>query len=156
MAGVGFRILNWTILSEQENFDVTLTSGMLISTVKEACRKAFSVGHKRLLAAMYTCDIQASMDVLGKVKKLLRKNFFSFFQFYCLIFLIFDVCYFIPDLQVYSVISKREGQVIEEDMVEGADVFNIKATIPVIESFGFASEIRGVSTLLGVLINRRI
>ena len=41
-------------------------------------------------------------------------------------------------------------------MVEGADVFNIKATIPVIESFGFASEIRGVSTLLGVLINRRI
>ena len=53
-------------------------------------------------------------------------------------------------------ISKREGQVIEEDMVEGADVFNIKATIPVIESFGFASEIRGVSTLLGVLINRRI
>ena len=47
MAGVGFRILNWTILSDLENFDVTLTSGMLISTVKEACRKAFSVGHKR-------------------------------------------------------------------------------------------------------------
>ena len=74
MAGVGFRILNWTILSEQENFDVTLTSGMLISTVKEACRKAFSLGHKRLLAAMYTCDIQASMDVLGKVKKILCEN----------------------------------------------------------------------------------
>ena len=81
MAGVGFRILNWTILSEQENFDVTLTSGMLISTVKEACRKAFSLGHKRLLAAMYTCDIQASMDVLGKVKKFLRQS--SLFDLFC-------------------------------------------------------------------------
>lgn len=61
---------------------------------------------------MYTCDIQASMDVLGKV---------------------------------YAVISKREGKVIDEDMVEGADIFNIQASMPVIESFGFAGEIRGVS-----------
>jgi len=48
--------------------------------------------------------------------------------------------------KVYGVISKREGKVIEEDMVEGADIFIINATLPVIESFGFASEIRGVST----------
>ena len=61
--------------------------------MKEACRKAYSVGHKRLLAAMYTCDVQASMEVLGKV---------------------------------YGVISKRDGKVIDEDMVEGADIFNIK------------------------------
>merc|ERR1712176_89064 len=109
MSGVGFRLLNWTTLYEEEGFDFTQTSGQLISTMKEACRKAYSISHKRLLAAMYTCDVQSSMDVLGKV---------------------------------YAVISKREGKIIEEDMIEGADIFNIQASIPVIESFGFADEIR--------------
>jgi translation elongation factor EF-G len=28
--------------------------------------------------------------------------------------------------KVYGVISKRDGKVIDEDMVEGADIFNIK------------------------------
>lgn len=117
MAGVGFRLLDWVTLSDEEGFDLTQTSGQLISTMKEACRKAYSVGHKRLLAAMYTCDVQASMEVLGKV---------------------------------YGVISKRDGKVIDEDMVEGADIFNIKATMPVIESFGFATEIRGKTSGLAM------
>ena len=39
MAGVGFRLLNWTTLYENEGFDLTQTSGQLISTMKEACRK---------------------------------------------------------------------------------------------------------------------
>ncbi|CBY10085.1 unnamed protein product [Oikopleura dioica] len=108
MAGVGFRLLEWEIIQE-DNFDITLTSGQLMSTVKEACRKSFSILHKRLLAAMYTCEIQASCEVLGKV---------------------------------YGVIGKRDGKILEEDMVEGTDLFNIKAALPVIESFGFADEIR--------------
>ena len=37
MAGVGFRLLNW---KTKIDFDLTLTSGQLISTVKEACRKS--------------------------------------------------------------------------------------------------------------------
>ena len=33
-------------------------SGQIVSTVKEACRKAFQARPQRLAAAMYTCDIQ--------------------------------------------------------------------------------------------------
>uniref|UniRef100_A0A673T2A0 Elongation factor like GTPase 1 n=1 Tax=Suricata suricatta TaxID=37032 RepID=A0A673T2A0_SURSU len=40
-------------------------SGQLIATMKEACRYALQVKPQRLMAAMYTCDIMATGDVLG-------------------------------------------------------------------------------------------
>ncbi len=43
---------------------------------------------------------------------------------------------------MYAVLSKREGQVLQEEMKEGTDMFIIKAVLPVAESFGFADEIR--------------
>ncbi|XP_066273846.1 elongation factor-like GTPase 1 [Branchiostoma lanceolatum] len=50
-------------------------TGQLISTMKEACRQAFQKHPQRLMAAMYTCDIQATADVLGKMYAVLgRKN----------------------------------------------------------------------------------
>ena len=39
-------------------------------------------------------------------------------------------------------IGRRGGRVICDEMVEGSEVFLIKALIPVAESFGFAKEIR--------------
>ena len=107
---ISLRLLEWEIIQE-DNFDITLTSGQLMSTVKEACRKSFSILHKRLLAAMYTCEIQASCEVLGKV---------------------------------YGVIGRRDCKILEEDRVEGTDLFNIKAALPAIESFGFAGETRDI------------
>ena len=44
-------------------------SGQLIATVKEACRHAFQTRPQRLMAAMYTCDIMATGDVLGKEQR---------------------------------------------------------------------------------------
>jgi ribosome assembly protein 1 len=41
-------------------------SGQLIATMKEACRYALQVKPQRLMAAMYTCDIMATSEVLGK------------------------------------------------------------------------------------------
>lgn len=41
-------------------------SGQLIATMKEACRYALQAKPQRLMAAMYTCDIMATSDVLGK------------------------------------------------------------------------------------------
>ena len=84
-------------------------SGQLISAVKEGCRRAFMSQPMRLMAAMYSCEIQATADVLGKV---------------------------------YAVLGKREGSVLNEDMKEGTDIFNIASTLPVAESFGFCEEIR--------------
>lgn len=41
-------------------------SGQLIAAMKEACRYAFQARPQRLMAAMYTCDIMATAEVLGK------------------------------------------------------------------------------------------
>ncbi|CBY42185.1 unnamed protein product [Oikopleura dioica] len=76
MAGVGFRLLEWEIIQE-DNFDITLTSGQLMSTVKEACRKSFSILHKRLLAAMYTCEIQPKVQTPGLASPQLRFSHWS-------------------------------------------------------------------------------
>ena len=40
-------------------------SGQIISTVKEACKKAFQSQAQRLMCAMYSCTIQATANVLG-------------------------------------------------------------------------------------------
>lgn len=49
-------------------------SGQLISMMKEGFRAAFQNQPQRLMAAMYTCDIQATADVLGKVYAVLGKR----------------------------------------------------------------------------------
>lgn len=84
-------------------------SGQLMSAVKEGCRRAFQLQPMRLMAAMYTCHIQTTAEVLGRM---------------------------------YAVIGKREGRVLSETMIEGSDVFDVEAVLPVAESFGFSEEIR--------------
>lgn len=44
--------------------------------------------------------------------------------------------------KLYGVLSKRRGRVVEEDIIEGTDLFLIRALLPVAESFGFATEVR--------------
>ena len=44
--------------------------------------------------------------------------------------------------KVYSVLGRRNGRVLSEDMIEGSSVFDIQALLPVAESFGFAEEMR--------------
>ena len=40
--------------------------------------------------------------------------------------------------RVYGVISKRKGKIISEDLKDGTPFWQIKALMPVIESFGFS------------------
>lgn len=50
-------------------------SGQLISAMKEACRKAFLAQPARLMAAMYSCNILATAEVLGRLYGVLgRRN----------------------------------------------------------------------------------
>lgn len=44
--------------------------------------------------------------------------------------------------KVYAVLGRREGRVLSEDLRDGTSSFNIVATLPVADSFGFAEEIR--------------
>lgn len=120
-------------------------SGQMIAAMKEACRRAFQAQPQRLMAAMYTCEIMATADVLGERQRAgycpenphvasprlpLEKGI--------------TVCdgTFCRAGRVYGVLGKREGRVLHEEMKEGTDMFIIKAVLPVAESFGFADEIR--------------
>jgi len=84
-------------------------TGSLISAIKEGCRNGLLDWSPRLKLAMYSCDIQASTDVLGKV---------------------------------YGVVAKRRGKIVAEEMKEGTSFFTVRALLPVVESFGFADDIR--------------
>ena len=49
-------------------------SGQIVSLSKECCKKAFEAQPQRLMAAMYTCDIQAKAEILGKLYGVLSKR----------------------------------------------------------------------------------
>ncbi|KAF3902666.1 hypothetical protein AA313_de0200125 [Arthrobotrys entomopaga] len=83
--------------------------GEFITAVTSAIRTGFLDWSPRLLLAMYSCEIQASTEVLGRV---------------------------------YGVITRRRGRIVAEEMKEGTPFFTIKSLLPVVESFGFADEIR--------------
>ncbi|SCZ92656.1 BZ3500_MvSof-1268-A1-R1_Chr5-2g08074 [Microbotryum saponariae] len=87
----------------------SLARGQIISTGREAFHAGLLDWSPRLQLAMYSCDIQATGEVLGKV---------------------------------YGVVSKRKGRIVSEEMKEGTAFFTIRALLPVVESFGFADEIR--------------
>ena len=44
--------------------------------------------------------------------------------------------------RMYSVVSKRRGKVVKEDLVEGSSTFVVTAHVPVIESFNLGPELR--------------
>lgn len=72
MSGVVFVIQDLIFNSVDDNS--MQISGQIISTVKEACRMAFLKWSSRLSFAMYSCDLQAPSDVLGKVYGVLTKR----------------------------------------------------------------------------------
>ncbi|TDL17714.1 P-loop containing nucleoside triphosphate hydrolase protein [Rickenella mellea] len=94
---------------ENESGRTAQVTGSLISAVKDACGAGLLDWSPRLKLAMYTCDIQASTDVLGKM---------------------------------YGVVARRRGRIVAEEMKEGTNFFTVTALLPVVESFGFADEIR--------------
>ncbi|RKO93267.1 P-loop containing nucleoside triphosphate hydrolase protein [Blyttiomyces helicus] len=44
--------------------------------------------------------------------------------------------------RVYGVLARRRGRILSEEMKEGTPFFNIRSVLPVVESFGFADDIR--------------
>eukprot|EP00833_Pecoramyces_ruminatium_P016129 jgi/Orpsp1_1/1190161/evm.model.d7180000077100.1 len=112
MMGVCFILESFDINFDPDNTDslsLSTLSGQVISTIKEGCARAFLEWSPRLSLATYSCEIQATAEVLGKI---------------------------------YGVLSKRHARIYEEDLKEGTQFFQIKSLLPVIESFGFADEIR--------------
>ncbi|KAK9481026.1 P-loop containing nucleoside triphosphate hydrolase protein [Lipomyces japonicus] len=113
MQGVACTIESIEVNQEDESENlasaVSKHTGQIVSSVRDAIKTGFLDWSPRILLAMYSVDIQAPADVLGRV---------------------------------YSVIAKRHGRVISEEMKEGTPFFNIHAILPVVESFGFSEDIR--------------
>ncbi len=71
--------MKFTIDRECSNFTTVsvpkkkITSGQLISTMKDTCRRAFLKRPARLMSAMYTCRILATADVLGRLHSVLGR-----------------------------------------------------------------------------------
>ncbi|KAG0326581.1 Cytoplasmic GTPase/eEF2-like protein (ribosomal biogenesis) [Podila humilis] len=53
---------------------MAVSSGQLITTMREACRLGFLEWSPRLMLAMYSCDIQTTADVLGKVYAVIARR----------------------------------------------------------------------------------
>ncbi|KAH9854742.1 translation elongation factor 2 [Lenzites betulinus] len=114
MEGIAYFVEDVTldragIEEEQASNRTAHLTGSFISAVRDACRNGLLDWSPRLMLAMYTCDIQASTDVLGKV---------------------------------YGVVAKRRGRIVAEEMKEGTEFFTVRSKLPVVESFGFADDIR--------------
>eukprot|EP01029_Cantina_marsupialis_P014977 TRINITY_DN32821_c0_g1_i2.p1 TRINITY_DN32821_c0_g1~~TRINITY_DN32821_c0_g1_i2.p1 ORF type:complete len:239 (-),score=66.32 TRINITY_DN32821_c0_g1_i2:170-886(-) len=88
-------------------------SGQVISSIKETCRKAFKCAQTRLVQPVFLCSLQCSQRCGGDV--------------------IGKLC---------SVLYRRHGQILHEDILDGTDIFVLESSLPVVESFGVANELR--------------
>ncbi|ROT38481.1 P-loop containing nucleoside triphosphate hydrolase protein [Sodiomyces alkalinus F11] len=88
---------------------LTRLTGEVIKTTASSLHAALLDWSPRLLLAIYSVEIQASTEVLGRV---------------------------------YDVLTRRRGRVLSEAMKEGTPFFTIASVVPVVESFGFADEMR--------------
>ena len=76
MQGVLVMLERSATYKDQDDLDTTVVnySGKVITYSRDLIYKAFLAKSPRLLLAMYTCDIQAYPDVLGKVYAVVQKR----------------------------------------------------------------------------------
>ncbi|KAJ4295020.1 Cytoplasmic GTPase/eEF2-like protein (ribosomal biogenesis) [Kalmusia sp. IMI 367209] len=91
-------------------------TGEVIKTVRSAIHAGFLDWSPRMLLAMYTCEIQASTDVLGRVYAVLTRR--------------------------RGQILSETLSSTSSASTTGNQTFTINALLPVAESFGFSDEIR--------------
>ncbi|KAH7139082.1 elongation factor 2 [Dendryphion nanum] len=91
-------------------------TGEIIRTVRDSIRAGFLDWSPRILLAMYSCEIQASTDVLGRVYAVLTRR----------------------RGQILSEVLSETSSA----STTGNQTFTINALLPVAESFGFSDEIR--------------
>ncbi|KAF9376994.1 Cytoplasmic GTPase/eEF2-like protein (ribosomal biogenesis) [Podila verticillata] len=82
MQGMAFFVQEVEILEDAQNSSessegrskMAVSSGQLITTMRDACRLGFLEWSPRLMLAMYSCDIQTTADVLGKVYAVIARR----------------------------------------------------------------------------------
>ncbi len=75
LMGVAFIIDDFTVTADSDDSSsYGPLSGQIVSSVKEGCRRAFQAQSQRIVAAMYSCDIQVKSEALGKLFASLGKR----------------------------------------------------------------------------------
>lgn len=74
MQGVLVLVKETTIKSDDEEDAIINLPGRLITQTRDLIHRDYLKNRPRLLLAMYTCDIQASAEVLGKVYAVVQKR----------------------------------------------------------------------------------
>ncbi|KAF2794812.1 P-loop containing nucleoside triphosphate hydrolase protein [Melanomma pulvis-pyrius CBS 109.77] len=95
-------------------------TGEVIKTVRDSIRQGFLDWSPRIMLAMYSCEIQASTDVLGRVYAVLTRR--------------------------RGTILSETLSSTSSASTTGNQTFTISALLPVAESFGFSDEIRKKSS----------
>ncbi|XP_013413557.1 elongation factor-like GTPase 1 isoform X1 [Lingula anatina] len=155
MMGVCFSVEKWEMHSEPQPLPSTLTeedeeNGELQpnqlknnSTAKPKPDASLEPGTEKSVQFKRDVYGPVSGQIMSTVKDGLRKAFQSQPQrlmvamYTCVIRATAEVLG-----KVYAVLGRRHGRVTFEDMMEGSQIFSITAVLPVVESFGFAEEIR--------------
>jgi len=112
--GIAVFLEDVTISTPAESESGRLT-GEVIKAVRSAIHAGFLDWSPRMLLAMYTCEIQASTDVLGRVYAVLTRR-------------------------RGTILSETLSST--SSSTSGNQTFTINALLPVAESFGFSDEIR--------------
>ncbi|KAF2126568.1 P-loop containing nucleoside triphosphate hydrolase protein [Dothidotthia symphoricarpi CBS 119687] len=110
--------VNISIPEGEENFlaqDRGRLTGEVIKAVRSSIHQGFLDWSPRMLLAMYSCEIQASTDVLGRVYAVLTRR-------------------------RGTILSETMSS--SSASTTGNQTFTISALLPVAESFGFSDEIR--------------
>ncbi|KAI9328779.1 hypothetical protein BDR26DRAFT_873524 [Obelidium mucronatum] len=75
MMGVAIFLESFELnLDGADNRQIGLLPGQIMASMRESCRQAFLKWSPRLALAMYSCDLQAPSEVLGKVYAVLNKR----------------------------------------------------------------------------------
>jgi ribosome assembly protein 1 len=107
-------------LNTEDFVDMGRLTGEIIKTVRDSIKAGFLDWSPRIMLAMYSCEIQASTDVLGRVYAVLTRRRGTILS---------------------EVLSEVGGS-----STTGNQTFTISALLPVAESFGFSDEIRKKSS----------
>ena len=95
--------------------DTGASLGLVVGAARDGFRAAVEAAQPRLVEALYSAQLTCSGGRGGGGEQLGR---------------------------CYGVLSKRRARIVAEDLLEGTDTFLISALLPVVESFGFADELR--------------
>ena len=111
IAGLGKDDMK-SLVDDAFNFDCSsqtmLSTGQLISDVRDSLRLSMLGCSLRLVEPIYKCSLQCDQTQLGNL---------------------------------YGVLSRRRGEVVDEDVIEGTSLFILSVCLPIANSFGFAQEL---------------